>query len=77
MKAEMEVQREEAEKVQRDVRGSENKEPENGTDSDNGQSDGGKTGISDIRQKEDQCAIVKSHKGGWQEKLMKHFLRDH
>ena len=83
MKVEMEKQHEKSEKSEKsekihsNVRGCENKGSENGTDSDNGQSDGGKARVSDIRQKENQCAIVKSDKGGWREKLMKHFLRWH
>ena len=77
MKAEREAQREKSEKVQRDVRGCENKGSENGTDSDNGQSDGGKTRVSDVRQEENQSGISESNKGRWQERLMKHFLRGH
>lgn len=77
MKAEMEAQREEAEKVQCNVRGCENERSENGTDSDNGQSDGGETCLSDVRQEENQSRIVKSDKGGWRAKMMSHFLRGH
>lgn len=77
MKAEMEAQREEAEKVQRNVRGCENERSEDGTDSDNGQSDGGETCVSDVRQEENRSRIVKSDKGGWRAKMMSHFLRVH
>lgn len=77
MKAEMEAQREEAEKVQSNVRGCENERSENGADSDNGQSDGGETCLSDVRRKENQSRIIKSDKGGWQAKMMSHFLRGH
>lgn len=75
--ADMEAQREEDEKVQSNVRGCENERSENGTDSDNGQLDGGETCVSDVRQEENQSRIVKSDKGGWQERMMSHFLRGH
>ena len=77
VKREMEAQREKSEKVQCDVRGCENKGSENGTDSNNGQSDGIKTRISDIRQEENQSNISESDKRRWQERLMKYFLRGH
>lgn len=75
MKAEMEAKREETEKVQCNVRGCENERPENGTAPDNGQSDGGETGVSDVREKEDQCNISKGGKGRWQDRLRDLFLR--
>ncbi len=75
----MEAQREKSEKVQSDVRGCENKESENGADSDNGQSDGGKTRISDVRKEENQSDISESDKGRcegkWQDRLKDSFLR--
>ena len=77
MKAEMEAQREKPEKVQCDIRGCENKESENGADSDHGQSDGGETGISDIRAEENQCNLSESDKGRWQDRLLHRFLRGH
>lgn len=77
MKAEMEAQREKSEKVQREVRGCKDKRPENGADSDNGQSDGGADRISDVREKENQGVVSESNKGGWRERVMRHFLRGH
>lgn len=77
MKAEMEAQREKAEKVQREVRGCENKRPENGADSDNGQPDGGENRIPDVREKENKGIVIESDKGGWRERVMQHFLRGH
>ncbi len=77
IKAEMEAQSEESEKVQCNVRGFENERAENRTDSNNGQLDGGETGIPDVREKEDQGSIIESYKGGWRERMMSHFLRGH
>lgn len=77
MRAEMEAQRENSEKVQSDDRGCENKGLENGADSDNGQPDGIETRISDVRQEENQSGIGESNKGRWQERLMKRFMRWH
>lgn len=77
MKEEMEAQREEAEKVQCNVRGCENERSENGTDSDNGQPDGGENRISDVREKENKGVVIESDKGGWRERVMQHFLRGH
>lgn len=75
MKAEMEALREEAEKVQCNVRGCENERSENGTDSDNGQSDGGETCLSDVREEENQSGVSKGGKGRWQDRLRDLFLR--
>lgn len=77
MKAKMEAKREETEKVQGNVRGCENERPEDGADSDNGQSDGGETCIPDVRGKENQRYIIESNKRGWRESVMQHFLRSH
>lgn len=75
MKAEMEAQREETEKVQCNVRGCENERSENGADSDNGQSDGGETCLSDVRREENQSGVSKGGKGRWQDRLRDLFLR--
>ena len=75
MKAEMEAQREKAEKVQCNVRGCENERSENGTDSDNGQSDSGETCLSDVRQEENQSGVSKGGKGRWKDRLRDLFLR--
>lgn len=77
MKEEAEAQSEESEKVQCNVRGFENERAENGTDSDNGQLDGGETGIPVVREKEDQGGIIEINTGGWRERMMSHFLRGH
>ena len=75
MKAEMEAQREEAEKVQCNVRGCKNERSENGTDSDNGQPDGGETCLSDVRREENQSGVSKGGKGRWRDRLRDLFLR--
>ncbi len=77
VKEEMEAAREKPEKVQREVRECKDERPEDGSDSDNGQPDGGENCIPDVREKEDQGAVIESNKRGWRESVMQHFLRGH